>query len=193
MQGDYYAAAPTVKKASGAEVEEQQNSERKALSAASTDTTARRSMNWQKTEQIALSKFLKARNIHRSNVITEAKLSYQFDGSDPVSNVQPIFDAYIKETEHETFIEMRPERMMNPMYRDRLYVMLSKIHHYRVTKQIEAHLDIVVVKVPGEEARGLWGNPDRIFQYFEPAIATGLLKVQEVELTEEEANECREQ
>jgi len=192
VQGDYYATAPTVQKATEAEVEEKLSSENRALSATATEAPVRARMNWSKAEDVALNKLLKQRNIHPSNLITEAKLSFQFQGIDPVSNIQPIFDGYIKESEHETFIDIRPERMLHPVYRDRLYVMLSKIHHYRTAKQVEAHLDVVVLKVPGEEGRGPWGAPERIFQLFDPAIASGLLKIHEIEFTEAEAAECRE-
>lgn len=192
VQGDYYATAPTVQKATEAEVEEKQSSEGRVLSATATEAPARARMNWRKAEDLALNKLLKQRNIHPSNVITEAKLSFQFQGIDPISNVQPIFDGYIKESEHETFIDIRPERLLSPLYRDRLYVMLSKIHHYRTAKQVEAHLDVVVLKVPGEEGRSPWGPPERVFQLFDPAIASGLLKIQEIELTEAEAAECRD-
>ncbi|WP_329833304.1 hypothetical protein [Stenotrophomonas geniculata] len=192
VQGDYYANAPTVQKASKAEVEEKMSSESRSLSATATETSVPAKMNWSKAEEFALSKLLKQRNIHPSNVITEAKLSFQFQGIDPVSNIQPIFDGYIKESEHETFIDIRPERMIHVVYRDRLYVMLSKIHHYRTAKQVEAHLDVIVLKVPGEEARGLFSSQERVFQLFDPAIASGLLKIHEIELTEAEAAQCRE-
>ena len=190
VQGDYYATAPVVQKATDAEVEEKQSSESRALAATATEAPVPARMDWARAESMALEKLLRLRNIHPSNVITEAKLSF-LQGFDPISNIQPIFDGYIKESDGETFIDMRPERLLSPMYRDRLYVMLSKIHHYRATKQINAHLDAVILKVPGEEGRGLWGNPERVFQFFEPAIASGLLKVHEIQFTEAEANECR--
>ncbi|MBX3724804.1 MAG: hypothetical protein KF823_02670 [Xanthomonadales bacterium] len=194
VQGDYYASSPTVQRASEAEVEEKNSTENRALSATAADTPARTRMNWEKAEEIALTKLLKRREINPSNVITDAKLSFQFQGIDPVSNIQPIFDGYIKSSERETFIDIRPERLVNPIYRDRLYVMLSKIHHYRVAKNVEAHLDLVMLKIPGEEGRGTWGSFDRnrFFQHFEPAIASGLLRIEDVEFTEEEAAQCRE-
>lgn len=190
VQGDYYATAPVVQKATDAEVEEKQNSENRALAATAAEVPAPARMDWARAESMALEKLLKLRNIHPSNLITEAKLSF-LQGVDPISNIHPIFDGYIKETDGETFIDMRPERLLSPMYRDRLYVMLSKIHHYRATKQINAHLDAVILKVPGEEGRGIWGNTQKVFQYFEPAIASGLLKIHEIQFTEAEANECR--
>lgn len=190
VQGDYYATAPVVQKATEAEVQEKQNNESRALAATTAETTTPARIDWARAESMALAKLLSLRNIHPSNVIKEAKLSF-LQGIDPISNIQPIFDSYIKESEGETFIDIRPERLLNPMYRDRLYVMLSKIHHYRATKQINAHLDVVILKIPGEEGRAIFGTPERVFQFFEPAITSGLLKIHEIALTETEANECR--
>lgn len=57
---------------------------------------------------------------------------------------------------------------------------------------MEAHLDVLVMKVPGEEPRAVVPGLERIFQFFEPAIASGLLKIQDIEFTEAEAASCRE-
>lgn len=70
--------------------------------------------------------------------------------------------------------------------------MLSKINHYRIAKRVEAHLDLVLMRLPNEEARPYHQTTDRFLEGFEPAIASGLLKVVAVEFTEEEANSCRE-
>lgn len=188
VSGDYHAA-PSVQKATEEEVREKQTSE--PVATQQTSEPARPNINWRKIEEIGLQKYLQLRSIHPSNVIAEAKLVNQFQGIDPISNMQPIFDGYIKETDHETFVEIRATRFASPMVRDRLYLMLSKIHYYKNTKRVDAHLDLVLLKVPNEEPR--YGQPiNRFLDSFEPAIATGLLKVHEIELTEEEAAACRE-
>jgi uncharacterized membrane protein YeaQ/YmgE (transglycosylase-associated protein family) len=192
VQGDYYATAPVVGKATETEVQEKENTESLALEETAARGTARPSMDWSKAEDIALERFLKQRNIHISNAIRDAKLSI-LQGIDSISTIQPIFDAYIKVVDGETFIDIRPERLLSPIYRDRLYVMLSHIHHYRSSKNVNVHLDVLVLKVPGEEGRVPWGTPNRVFKFFEPAIASGLLQIHEIELSEAEANDCRSQ
>jgi hypothetical protein len=70
-------------------------------------------------------------------------------------------------------------------------VMLSKINYYRTAKRVEAHLDLVLMKLPGEESR----TPNsfaRMLESFEPAIASGLLKIHEIEFTADEAASCRD-
>lgn len=188
VYGDYHAT-PTVQKASAIDVQEKQSSD--AVSAATQTEATKVTTNWRKAEEIALSKYLQQRSLHPSNVILEAKLVSQFQGIDPISSSQPIFDAYIKETEHETFVEMRPATFTPMMFRDRLYVMLSKINHYRTAKRVEAHLDLVLMRLPGEEER----TPNsfaRLLESFEPAIASGLLKIHEIAFTEQEATSCRD-
>ena len=194
VQGDYYASPPVVQRATRAEVEEKQEADSRVLSSTAVEqgAPARARMNWLKAEKVALAKFLSEIGIHSSNVITDAKLSLQFDGIDPISNIQPIFDGYIKGTSHETFVDIRPERLINPTYRDRLYMMLSKINYYKVTKKIDAHLDVILVKIPGEEGRQIFGGSERFFQLFEPAIVSGLLRIHEIQFTEEEALQCRD-
>lgn len=108
---------------------------------------------------------------------------------DPISTTPIIFDAYFKDQSDETFVEFKSMNV-SLTYRDRLYVMLSKIHHYRATSRTNAQLDLVIVKIPGEPER--FGGFDRILREFAPATASSLLNVHTVELTEEEAATCRE-
>ena len=188
VYGDYHAT-PTVQKASATDVQEKQSSD--AIGAAPQTESPRATTNWQKAEEIALAKYLQQRSLHPSNAIIEAKLVSQFQGIDPISSMQPVFDAYIKETDHETFVEMRPATFMPLMFRDRLYVMLSKINHYRTAKRVEAHLDLVLMKLPAEKQISS-SSFSRLLESFEPAIASGLLKIQEIEFTAEEAASCRD-
>jgi hypothetical protein len=171
--GDYHAT-PTVQKASPTDVQEKQSAD--AASTATATEAPKPTTNWPKAESIALEKYLQSRALHPSNVIREAKLVSHFQGIDPISSMQPVFDAYIKQTEHEIFVEMRQATYTPLTFRDRLYVMLSKINHYRTAKRVEAHLELVLMKLPGEEAK----TPNsflRLLESFEPAIASGLLKI----------------
>lgn len=189
VYGDYHAA-PSVRQASEDEVRDKQTAE--AAPPQQPPEPARLRMNWGKAEEVGLQKYLQLRSMHPSNLIVSAKISDQFQGIDPISNQQIIFDGYLKEQDHETFVEFRPATFFSQVFRDRLYVMLSKINHYRNAKRVEAHLDLVLMKVPGEESRSTAVSADRVLGIFEPAIAAGLLKVVSIEFTEEEAAACRE-
>lgn len=188
VYGDYNAA-PTVRKASEEEVRDKQSTE--SATASTAPDTPRLRVNFRKVEELALTKYLRSRSQHPSNLIIDAKLVNQFQGIDPISNLQVIFDGYFREQDHETFVDVRPNNLFSPIYRDRLYVMLSKINHYRIAKRVDAHLDLVLAKIPNEETRS-YMLPGRMLESFEPAIAGGLLKVVAVEFTEEEMASCRE-
>jgi len=191
VYGDYHAPS-TVTKASDEEVEESKNTEQTSPDPApETATPVRTSYNWREAERIALTKHLNNKNVHKSNVITEAKLTTQFHGVDPVSNIQPIYDAYYRDGESEVFVEFRPNRGPAFMFRDRLYVMLSKISHYKATKNVGAHLELVLMNIPEEDSPRN-GGFNRILEQFEPAIASGLLRVSEIEFNEQELSEIRE-
>lgn len=63
--------------------------------------------------------------------------------------------------------------------------MLTKLSHYRALKKTNVFLALVLVSVPGEEAR--LTQISRLFTEFQPAISGGLLRIVEISLTEEEA------
>lgn len=190
VYGDYHATAPSVRKASDEEVREQKTEIPASPPPQPEQAPAR--VNWSKAEQLALQKYMQSRSIHPSNLITEAKMVSQFQGVDPISNQQIIFDGYLKEQNHETFLEVRPNFLISPVFRDRLYVMLSKINHYRLAKRADAQLDLLLMKLPGEEPPRQGLSLDRVLENFEPAIAGGLLKVISIEFSEQEAASCRE-
>lgn len=70
------------------------------------------------------------------------------------------------------------------LLRERIYLMLSKINYYRNIKRINAYLFLVLIIRPGEEQNEQ--TLDRIKKEFEPAIANGLLRIREVEISIEE-------
>jgi hypothetical protein len=185
VYGDYHQAA-TVTKASEEEVEESATTESSGDSANEGSRQVRVRYDWRAAERLCLDKYLSGKDIHTSNVITEAKLTTQFHGIDPVSSHQPIYDAYYRDGEEEVFVEFRPNRRSTSfMLRDRLYVMVSKIAHYRRTKNVEAHLDLVLMTLPDEEKSNGLTIP-AILESFEPAVASGLLRVSELKLSDEE-------
>ncbi len=70
------------------------------------------------------------------------------------------------------------------MLRERLYLMLSKINHYRTIKRVNAYLFLVLIIIPEDEQTV--GNFEKLQREFEPAITNGLLIIREVEISVEE-------
>lgn len=185
--GDYHVATPAVTQATPEEVELKNESEVAASGASQSPESitqpARALINWRKAEELALNKYILRNRISAESVITEAKLTSQFDGVDPISTQAIIFDAFHNVGGIDVFVEFRPERG-SPMYRDRLYVMLSKVNHYRQVKKVDAYLELVLMKVPDGESVGF--PTSRLLENFAPAIASGLLRVMEVEFSADE-------
>ncbi|EMJ3470042.1 hypothetical protein [Vibrio harveyi] len=186
VYGDYHASkAATVERASEQEVQDKESDEQESNR---TPQKAYR-IDWRKVESIAMERYVSQKGLHSANIIPEAKLVTQFHGIDPVSNHQPIFDGYYKNDNREVFVEFRPNRGMHMMLRERIYMMLSKINHYQNVKNVDAHLDLVWLNIPDEESRN--GSTERFLHDFEPAIASGLLRISEIDISEEEMGQCK--
>jgi hypothetical protein len=163
-----------VEKASEDEIKEKQSEE-----SASTGTRVRhgrKGLDFRKVEELAIGKFLAIRKLENYNIIKEAKLVTQFHGIDPISNIQPIFDGYINTGDEEIFIEVRPITAALSIWRERIYVMLNKIHLYRSLKRTNAHLALIMVHVPSVRVRNEEMIIQRFLEFFSPAMASNLLR-----------------
>jgi hypothetical protein len=168
----------TVKKAPAEEIADKKKEE-DAPSVAQPQVVVERHIDRVKAEEFAINKFVANNNLQSFNLIRDAKLSTQFSGIDPITDVTPIFDAYINTTDSEIFVETRPAQYASMMFRDRLYVMLTKIHHYKTIKKANVYLALLLVSA-SDQATSRPPNfyLDRLQREFEPAITSGLLRIQ---------------
>lgn len=176
----------TVKKAAPEEIETKKIEEQTPSPGARAEAVPERRLDRSKIEDLAISKFVSQQGLHTFNLIREAKLSTQFSGIDPITDVTPIFDGYVNTSDSEVFIEVRPTGIATMMYRDRLYVMLAKIYHYKVIKKVNVYLALVLVNMPEQESRPTGSYIDRLQREFGPAITSGLLRIQIIDPTPEE-------
>ena len=176
----------TVKKAPAEEIADKKKEE-ESSAVAPPQVVVERQFDRAKAEELAIGKFVANNNLQSFNLIKDAKLSTQFSGIDPITDVTPIFDAYINTTDSEIFVETRPTQYASIMFRDRLYVMLTKIHHYKTIKKANVYLALLLVSTPEPTtSRPPSFHLDRLQREFEPAITSGLLRIQIVEPTPEE-------
>lgn len=148
---------------------------------------APRRLDHRKIEQIGIDRFIKANDFEQFPAVREAKLTAQIEAIDPISTSSPIFDAYLTTLDSEIFIEIQFNNRFGVMsfVRDRMYVMLTKLSHYRALKKTNVFMSLVLVSMPGEEPKP--SQLSRLFTEFQPAISSGLLRIVEITLTEEEA------
>lgn len=161
--------------------------EEKASALPQQQVAVEREFDNEKVEEWAISKFVASNNLQAFNLVRHAKLSTQFSGLDPITDVAPIFDAYINAIDSEIFIEIRPVQSASIMFRDRLYVTLAKIHHYKMIKKANVYLALLLVSTPEQTTiRPAKFYVDRLQREFEPAMTSGLLRIRIVEPTNEE-------
>lgn len=143
-------------------------------------------------EKIALRKLLEKEDLERFQVIQGAKFTKQFEQTDPVSEFSPIFDAYVKTANMEIFMEIKMNSPLSLiMFREKLYLMLSKINCYRNIKKANACLILCFVNHPEKvsERRFTRANSlDRVREEFAPAINNGLLRIVEMDITSEDCD-----
>ena len=176
----------TVKKAPAEEIADKKKEE-EVPPMPQAQVVPERQLDRAKAEELAIGKFVSTYNLQAFNLIRDAKLSTQFSGIDPISEITPIFDGYIKATDSEIFVEVRPAQYASFIFRDRLYVMLTKIHHYKTIKKANAYLALLLFSTPeATTSRPPGFYLERLQREFEPAITSGLLRIQLVEPAPEE-------
>ena len=179
-----------VKSATQEEIQDEQIDESTADEIATIQRTINRP-DFRKIEEVGISEFLSRKNLDSGNLIREAKLTSEFHGIDGISNDQPIFDGYLNTVSEEIFIEVRPGFSPTGFWWERIYRMLNKIKLYRQLKDTKAYLYLVLVILPESVLdRPTRSNRERVARHFEPAVANGLLRIIEIELSEEQARSC---
>lgn len=177
----------TVRKAAPEEIETKNIEEQPAPpTTAEIPAKPERTFDRAKAEDLAISKFVTVNNLQAFNVIRDAKLSTQFSGIDPITDTTPIFDGYLNTSDSEVFVEVRPSSYASMMFRDRLYVMLTKLHHYKTIKKANVYLALLLMDQPEYTSRPASAYLDRIQREFGPAIASGLLRIHQTEFSAEE-------
>lgn len=173
----------TVTAAEEKEVREKQDAEQPAPEEAAPRATAPR-IDRRKLEQRAIQQFLKNNDFEQFPLVREAKLMAQVELLDPVSTTSPIFDAYLNSLDAEIFVEVQVVSRHSGMlfFRERLYVMLTKLSHYKALKKSNVFMSLVLVTMPGEGART--NQVSRLFSEFQPAISGGLLRIVEIGFSE---------
>ena len=105
-----------------------------------------------------------------------------------------VFDAYYRTIQCEYFIEIK-SGSVSPNYYYMLYHLLSKIYHYRVSKQKQAKLLFVLPIISEKSKARLYMHSypgqsiDRLKELFSPAIKNDLLELVQIEVSDEEVND----
>lgn len=195
VYGDYHAPG-RVEKATEEEVQENQQrdaanemevNKSTQITAAQPNTIA--SIDPRAVENFAFQRYAAQKAIEIRDITRDAKLVIDLRDVDRISNINPIFDGYIRTPGQEIFLEVRPN-LGSPLFRDRLYMMLSKIDHYRSRSGIDARLDLIVVRLP---SRSITSFEQRFIDQFRPAIFNNILTITEISASESEERQFMRQ
>lgn len=135
-------------------------------------------------EQDTIDRFFESNNIPKVDTIMNAEFTPAFHGLDPIMERRIVFDAYHKTSTKEFFIEVRIIRSASIMMYDRIYVMISKLLYYKQVKNSSVELIILIPEIPDSEKLGVFSNEGayrRLIEAFQPAIANGLLRIENVQ------------
>jgi hypothetical protein len=137
-----------------------------------------------KLQSFVLNRFIHNKDLRRFSFIEDAQILMPQKEIDPISIFNPVFDGYIEADNYEMFIEIKLRNSPLIMFRERLYVMLSKLYYYRQAKKTNAYLNLILVERPTEEERSYGNYETKMITEFEPAIRLGLLKIEYIQLSE---------
>lgn len=136
-----------------------------------------------------LKKFVSKLPVSEFTFVESVEFSSAFHAIDPIMDRRVVFDGYLKQDDSEVFVEARHKDMNTPVFFDRLYIMLSKINLYREAKNTKAQLMLLLVQTEWYESEDRRNIHDRFLEYFQPAIKNGLLRIEYIDVSEEEARD----
>ncbi|MES2484590.1 MAG: hypothetical protein V4581_01385 [Bacteroidota bacterium] len=145
--------------------------------------TLRKRINLPRLEKFVLERFLDIKDLKKFNFIEDAQILLPQRDLDPVSINNPIFDGYVQSENYEMFIEIKLRNSPLIMYRERLYLMLTKLYYYRLAKKSNAYLNLILVERPSNGEREVRNYESTLITEFDPAIRLGLLKIDYIELS----------
>lgn len=134
-------------------------------------------------ESVAIRKYLDSMQVPQSERLLNAEFSSSFQNIDPVMDRRIVFDAYVKADARERFVEAMRGRSTPMIFADRLYVMLTKIWLYRQAKKVQAELILLLVDAEDDDLSERPRSTNRLIEYFQPAIANDILRVETMTIT----------
>lgn len=140
-------------------------------------------------------RFLDKYKIPALELRREVRFDAGIENIDPIMNRNIIYDGYVRTDQKEYFIEASalpgPASLLRA---DRLYVAIAKVLFYKQVKKVDAELVYLDVIFP-EDAGDRYSNRShiRFLEWFQPAIAGGLLRMETFTLTRDEFSRLKEQ
>lgn len=146
-------------------------------------------------EKLLIDKFAAKNNLDVTNLRKDIKITGVISKTDPIIDKDIMYDAYLRRSVDEVFIEISLVSNYHMMMDYRLYFMISRVYHYSKANQVKAKLVLVVPRIPKDyiESKPEWilrNNPSqvvsRLKKLYSPAIENDLLEIEEIDVSKEE-------
>lgn len=162
---------------------------------AATSTSKPQKISPRDIQEEGLNRFIEKQKIPEFEVIREVEFSSNFKGIDPIGEQRIVFDAYYKTSSKEYFIEVLLSTSNHLMRRYQIYTMIAKVFFYQQVKKTSAEMILVIINLPdtlneGRVSRNF--NVGDIFKNFQPAVSNGLLRIETIDLSEDEINNIQD-
>lgn len=142
--------------------------------------------------KIGLERFIETQKMSPFDVVREVEFSSAFRGLDPIGDQKIVFDAYYKTPNKEYFIESIVNRFNLGARRFQIYTLIAKVYFYQQVKKTQAEIIIVLLNMPESYESGRSTRPmkvEELYRQFQPAITNGLLRIETVDLSNEDIEE----
>jgi hypothetical protein len=190
--GDGFHKKNLVKEANEEEIKAEEKEEDKEEEKEKDDSTSANQPLYRRVDRDAFRTLLINKYFgisKRDQIERNVKLETRFQNIDPISNEPFLFHAHLDDGGQEYFIRVVSSGFISVILSFRVYAMLSRIYHYRIAKKTNACLVILYAK-DSDNTRQLH-YLERFANYYSPSIESGLLKIQEIELSKEEMDNCK--
>jgi len=150
-------------------------------------------------EHFAVQRYCRERQIFLSEVHENVKISSGSGGAlpdvDPIGYRPIIYDAYIRQPDRETFIEVTVDLGYSPVLMDSLYIRITKAFFYKLVSSRETNFVLLVISLPErfdrlKRFRSSSARKETLFEgimrAFEKARLSGFLFVEQIQLTDED-------
>ena len=156
--------------------------------------TDRRMIN-SNLKELLIRRFKEENNIADIDLRREVKIANVGNISDPITEKDIVYDAYIRRPMDEIFIEISISTIPSLTFDYRLYFMISRIYYYSQVNKVKSKMILVFPKytdsyVEKNPGRFRSSSSDdfvkRLHEMYAPAIQNELLEIVEINVTDEE-------
>lgn len=152
-------------------------------------TSKHRFLNRKKYRSLMIKEYFGVGKLDSIEEDVKLEAQYQNQNIDPISTQSMLFHAHLNDCNQEIFVRIVESGFSVLMFSHRLYGLLNRIFFYRNVKNSDAFLVLLLAKRQDEDLR-IQENRERLKNFFAPALASGLLKIKEIELSKEDVERC---